>query len=107
MVPVTVFGCTRPAKNDHFRPELTDNLHDLAYDAVTVPFLDRFVCAFRVAEIESTSKVLLTAIDSTRREQFLLPDNSEKHSLLGPDDVLATFAPGERQISGSHPASQG
>src|SRR5207248_5135012 len=72
------------------------------------PEAERLLGRLGVAEVVGASEKLLRAVELARREQLLGPDDSQLGPELLADQVLTTFAAGERQIGGlrAHAARQ-
>ena len=80
------------------RPEHPDDPDDVAEDRFLVPLLLRLDERLRVPVVERSSEQLTAAVERTRLQQLLGADDAERLEQLRPDDVLAAFAPVERQI---------
>src|SRR5439155_25994495 len=62
--------------------------HEVANNLVAAPFLQRFLRAERVAEIDGSGEVLLGAVEPVEGAKLLCAKHAERFEYLGADFVL-------------------
>src|SRR5262245_18024285 len=98
MVAMTIVWRSGEARVDHQRPEGADVAHHVAQDFLLVPPAGGFGAALGESEVAGAGEKLLGAVVSPRLQQLFGPDHPERIEQLGADDVLSSYAAGEREI---------
>ena len=78
-------------RHDHIRPETANLPDDIGKNFVAIPNPQSFLRAFRKAEINRAGEELATAIQLSRREEFLGAGDAELFVEFGTEDVLAAI----------------
>ena len=97
-MPVRVARQGRKARDDHVRPELADEAHDVGHHLLPVPNSQRLEVILGKTEIHRARKILPPAVHAPRREQFLGADDAQFIAELRAEHVLAAVAARERKI---------
>ena len=102
MLAVPIPRRARKPQDDHVRPEAADHPHHVAQNLIVTPLLEGFLRRLGEAEIDRAREKLLRPVDSSRGQQLLGADHSQRVPLLGANQILAALAPRQRKISGAH-----
>src|SRR5438045_4226122 len=87
-------------RHDHIRPESANLPDDVGKNFIAIPNAQRFLRAFRKAEIDRAREKLVAMIEPARGEKFLGANHAEAHAQLGPDQALSTIAARDGKIGG-------
>src|SRR5690348_5897910 len=71
VMPMAIAWRAAEYGNDDVGPEVADDAHDVAQNRIFRPVLVRFFGALREPEIVGTCEVLMSAVNSPRRQKFL------------------------------------
>ena len=93
VVTVGAARLRREAGDEHVRPKLADDTHDVSQHLLVVPLGERLAVVLRVAEVTGPGEKLSAAVDAPGGEQFLGADHPQFVAKFGTEQVLAAVAP--------------
>ena len=89
-----------PHGDEHMGTEVPDRPHEVGEDAFALPLGEGLFGGLGVAEVERAAEVLPRPVDGSGGQKFAGADDAEAFAEFRPDEVLAAFAPREREIGG-------
>ena len=104
MLAVAVARRAREERDDDLGPEPALDPEGVFEQDLPRPEAQRLVERSREAEVVGAREILARAVDPPRAQQFLRPDQTERNAEVAADQVLTTFAAGQRQVGhlGAH-----
>ncbi len=103
VLAVTVTGGPGEDRHHDLGPEPADDPNHVLQDRVLGPKAERLGQVLRKPEIKGPGEVLPSSVEPAGGQQLLGPDQAERLTEFGADQVLATLSTGQRELGGNGP----